>query len=81
MLFLQQIYIKILMKSFFRLEEYKVLGYRILLVYFFYFIARILFYAYNASIVEVDTIIEFLKLFIQVEIATIVSELTSIEVD
>ncbi|WP_130734686.1 LTA synthase family protein [Flavobacterium sp. J27] len=50
------------MKSFFRLGEYKVLLYRILLVYFFYFIARVLFYFYNAQVVEVDGVLEFLKL-------------------
>ncbi|MBF04379.1 MAG: sulfatase [Flavobacterium sp.] len=50
------------MRSFFRLEEYKVLLYRVGLVYLFYFIARILFYIYNANIVEVDSIGEFLKI-------------------
>ena len=50
------------MKSFFRLEEYKVLLYRILLVYVFYFIARMLFYFYNAAIVEVNGIGDFLKI-------------------
>lgn len=50
------------MKSIFRLDEYKVLLYRILLAYFFYFIARVLFYVYNSEIVEVDSISEFLKI-------------------
>ncbi|VXB72855.1 Sulfatase [Flavobacterium sp. 9AF] len=50
------------MKSFFRLEEYKVLLYRIFLVYFFYFIARVLFYLYNSKVVEVDSMVEFLKI-------------------
>ena len=50
------------MKSIFRLDEYKVLFYRILLAYFFYFIARILFYVYNSEIVEVDSISEFLQI-------------------
>lgn len=50
------------MKSFFRLDEYKVLFYRILLVYFFYFIARILFYVFNSEIVEVASISEFLQI-------------------
>lgn len=50
------------MKSIFRLDEYKVLFYRILLAYFFYFIARVLFYAYNSDIVEVDSISEFLQI-------------------
>jgi len=49
------------MKSIFRLDEYKVLSYRILLAYFFYFIARVLFYVYNSEIVEVDSISEFLN--------------------
>jgi phosphoglycerol transferase MdoB-like AlkP superfamily enzyme len=50
------------MKSIFRLDEYKVLFYRILLAYFFYFIARVLFYVYNSEIVEVDSISEFLQI-------------------
>lgn len=50
------------MKSIFRLDEYKVLLYRILLAYFFYFIARVLFYAYNSEIVEVDSISDFLNI-------------------
>lgn len=50
------------MKLFFRLEEYKVLAYRILLAYLFYFFARILFYLYNSEMVEVSSIIEFLKI-------------------
>ena len=50
------------MKSFFRLDEYKVLFYRILLAYLFYFIARVLFYVYNSEIVEVDSISEFLQI-------------------
>jgi phosphoglycerol transferase MdoB-like AlkP superfamily enzyme len=50
------------MKSIFRLDEYKVLFYRILLAYFFYFIARVLFYVYNSETVEVDSISEFLRI-------------------
>jgi phosphoglycerol transferase MdoB-like AlkP superfamily enzyme len=50
------------MKSIFRLDEYKVLFYRILLAYFFYFIARILFYVFNSEIVEVASISEFLQI-------------------
>ena len=46
----------------FRIQEYKVLTYRILLAYFFYFIARILFYLYNLDLLEVDSISGFLKL-------------------
>jgi len=50
------------MKSFFRLDEYKVLLYRILLAYFFYFLARVFFYMYNSTIVAVDSFSEFLRL-------------------
>ena len=50
------------MKSFFRLEEYTVLFYRILLAYIFYFLARILFYVYNSNIIEIDSFNEFLVL-------------------
>ena len=50
------------MKSIFRLDEYKVLFYRILLAYFFYFVARVFFYVYNSEIVEVDSISEFLQI-------------------
>ena len=50
------------MKSIFRLDEYKVLFYRVLLAYFFYFIARILFYVFNSEIVEVASISEFLRI-------------------
>lgn len=50
------------MKSFFRLEEYKVLGYRLLLAYLFYFIARVIFYIYNYHIVEVDSFSDFLNI-------------------
>jgi len=45
-----------------RLQEYKVLFYRILLAYIFYFIARILFYVYNMDLINVDSVWEFLKL-------------------
>ena len=45
-----------------RLNEYKVLLYRILLAYFFYFIARILFYAFNSSLLKVDSVLDFLSL-------------------
>lgn len=50
------------MKSIFRLDEYKALFYRIFLVYFFYFLARVLFYVYNSEAVEVDSITQFLKI-------------------
>jgi phosphoglycerol transferase MdoB-like AlkP superfamily enzyme len=45
-----------------RLNEYKVLFYRILLAYFFYFIARILFCLYNIDLLKVDSISEFICL-------------------
>jgi phosphoglycerol transferase MdoB-like AlkP superfamily enzyme len=45
-----------------RLNEYKVLLYRILLAYLFYFIARILFYVFNASLLKVDSVSELLSL-------------------
>lgn len=37
-----------------RLNEYKVLLYRILLAYLFYFIARLLFYLYNKNLIQID---------------------------
>lgn len=45
-----------------RFEEYKVLLYRIFLAYLFYFVARVLFYLYNAELIEVDGVFEFFKL-------------------
>lgn len=45
-----------------RLSEYKVLLYRLGLAYLFYFIARILFYTYNAKLLKVDSISDFLSL-------------------
>lgn len=50
------------MKSFFRLNEYSVLFYRIALAYLFYFIARILFYTYNYDILDVNSVTEFLQI-------------------
>ncbi len=50
------------MHKFFRLEEYKVLAYRMLLAYVFYFISRTLFYFYNADLIEVSSVLEFVKL-------------------
>jgi phosphoglycerol transferase MdoB-like AlkP superfamily enzyme len=50
------------MKKYPRFDEYKVLAFRILLAYVFYFIARVLFYAYNSSLIKVDSTIDFLKL-------------------
>ena len=50
------------MHKYFRLNEYKVLIYRLLLAYLFYFIARILFYIYNIDLLGVDSIPDLLAL-------------------
>lgn len=50
------------MQNFFRLNEYKVLFYRILLAYIFYFFARVLFFIYNFNLLKVDSTTEFLRL-------------------
>ncbi|MCO4822272.1 MAG: LTA synthase family protein [Flavobacteriaceae bacterium] len=50
------------MHKFIRLEEYKILLYRMFLVYFFYMVARVLFYFYNIDLVKVDGVFEFIKL-------------------
>jgi len=47
---------------FFRLNDYKVLFYRIFLAYIFYSIARVLFYFYNSDIIIVSGINEFIEL-------------------
>jgi phosphoglycerol transferase MdoB-like AlkP superfamily enzyme len=46
----------------FRLTEYKTLLYRILLAYVFYFISRVLFFAFNANIFAVDGFYALLRL-------------------
>ncbi|WP_432713734.1 LTA synthase family protein [Pedobacter sp.] len=46
----------------FRLNEYKVLIYRILLIYLFYFISRILFYSFNRELFGIDSFTDLLKL-------------------
>ena len=51
------------MESIFRIREYKVLFYRLLLAYLFYFIARVLFLIYNYSLLGVETTYEFLRLY------------------
>lgn len=51
------------MQNIFRGNEYKVLGYRLLLVYFFYFITRLLFFIYNSSLLKIDSIYEFFRLY------------------
>ena len=45
-----------------RLNEYKILLYRILLAYVFYFFARILFYVFNAGLLKVDSVSDFAAL-------------------
>lgn len=45
-----------------RLNEYKVLLYRIFLAYGFYFLARVLFYAFNVKLLKVDGILDLLSL-------------------
>ena len=46
-----------------RFNEYKVLVYRILLAYVFYFLARLLFIVYNMELIKVDSTDEFIGLF------------------
>ncbi|MGX7666248.1 LTA synthase family protein [Flavobacterium pedocola] len=50
------------MNKFFRTSEYKVLFYRLFLAYFFYFLARVLFFAYNYKLLKVDSVTDFLAL-------------------
>ena len=50
------------MQQHLRLNEYKVLLYRLLLAYLFYFISRVLFYVYNMDLLEVNSIMDFLPL-------------------
>ncbi len=45
-----------------RSQEYKVLAYRILLAYVFYFMARALFTIYNRDLIVIDSIGEFMSL-------------------
>lgn len=51
------------MRNFFRGNEYKVLAYRLLLAYLFYFITRFLFFIYNASLLKIDSMYEFFRLY------------------
>lgn len=46
----------------FRLQEIKVLWYRLFLVFFFYQISRLLFYLFNRSLIKVDGVGEYLSL-------------------
>lgn len=50
------------MRTHLRLNEYKVLFYRLLLAYFFYFLTRILFYVYNIDLLKVESVSDFLSL-------------------
>lgn len=50
------------MRSFFRTNEYAVLFYRLGLAYVFYFVARLLFFIYNQSLLNVDSFGEFFRL-------------------
>jgi phosphoglycerol transferase MdoB-like AlkP superfamily enzyme len=50
------------MNKFPRLNEYKVLFYRIGLAYLFYMMARILFYFYNENLIKIDSFVAFIKL-------------------
>ena len=47
---------RVKMKRLPRYSEYKVLAYRIMLIYFFYFLARLLFYFYNKNLIQIDGI-------------------------
>ena len=50
------------MTNYLRINEYKVLFYRIGLAYFFYMIARILFYLYNQSLIKIESFSDFISL-------------------
>jgi len=44
-----------------RTKEYKLLFYRLTLAYLFYFIARVLFFFYNSSLLNIDSFSEFIN--------------------
>ncbi len=46
-----------------RFFEYRILCLRLLLVYFFYFIARCMFYFYNSNLIEIQSFSEFASLY------------------
>ncbi|WP_121965076.1 LTA synthase family protein [Myroides sp. N17-2] len=46
----------------YRLNELLVMGYRLFLAFFFYFIARTLFYFYNSDLLNVDSFGQFMEL-------------------
>ena len=45
-----------------RFNEYKLLFFRILLAYLFYFLVRVLFYLYNNSLIQIDSFSDFISL-------------------
>ncbi|BDB52982.1 sulfatase [Flavobacterium ammonificans] len=47
---------RVKMKRLPRYSEYKVVAYRIVLIYFFYFLSRLLFYFYNKNLIQIDGI-------------------------
>ncbi|MGQ2985173.1 LTA synthase family protein [Flavobacterium sp.] len=51
------------MNNTFRLQEYKALLYRLFLAYFFYFIVRLLFLAYNYDLLNVASVGDYLTLY------------------
>jgi phosphoglycerol transferase MdoB-like AlkP superfamily enzyme len=50
------------MRQHLRLNEYKVLFYRLSLAYIFYFFSRVLFFIYNFRLLKVDSIPDFMSL-------------------
>ncbi len=50
------------MKRFPRFEEYKVVGYRILLAYVFYTIARLLFFFYNRNLIQIEGVTDIVSM-------------------
>ena len=52
----------IMLSNRFRLNELLVLFYRLFLAFFFYFIARVLFYTYNSDLLSVDSLGQFITL-------------------
>ena len=51
------------MRKYFRVEEYKILAFRLFLAYVFYGIARILFTIYNFELLGSPDLFEFLRLY------------------
>ncbi len=45
-----------------RLQEYKIFLYRLFLVFFFYQLARILFYLYNTDLIAIDSVTDFFNI-------------------